>query len=116
MADRERRRRAGACLHLIALSGAPLTIIQPIGVTGLLFAIVLSAAFNRQRVRVSQILADRLLTVLGPPRIREQLGRASREIALEHDHHRSLERFEAVYTRVRGRGTVRPAVERVMVA
>jgi drug/metabolite transporter (DMT)-like permease len=47
----------GACLHLIALSGAPLTIIQPIGVTGLLFAIVLSAAFNRQRVRVSQILA-----------------------------------------------------------
>ncbi|GAA1460816.1 hypothetical protein GCM10009603_23880 [Nocardiopsis exhalans] len=45
-----------------------------------------------------------------------QLGRASREIALEHDHHRSLERFEAVYTRVRGRGTVRPAVERVMVA
>lgn len=47
----------GACLHLIALSGAPLTIIQPIGVTGLLFAIVLSAVFNRQRVRVSQILA-----------------------------------------------------------
>lgn len=47
----------GACLHLLALSGAPLTIIQPIGVTGLLFAIVLSAVFNRQRVRVSQILA-----------------------------------------------------------
>lgn len=47
----------GACLHLIALSGAPLTIIQPIGVTGLLFAIVLSAVFNRQRVRVSQVLA-----------------------------------------------------------
>ncbi|QVJ00782.1 DMT family transporter [Nocardiopsis eucommiae] len=47
----------GACLHLLALSGAPLTIIQPIGVTGLLFAIVLSAVFNRQRVRVAQILA-----------------------------------------------------------
>ncbi|MBB6170697.1 drug/metabolite transporter (DMT)-like permease [Nocardiopsis mwathae] len=48
---------AGATLHLIALSGAPLTIIQPIGVTGLLFAIVLSAAFNRLRVRRSQIAA-----------------------------------------------------------
>ncbi|MET9780017.1 DMT family transporter [Nocardiopsis alba] len=47
----------GASLHLVALSGAPLTIIQPIGVTGLLFAIVLSAFFNRQRVRVSQIVA-----------------------------------------------------------
>lgn len=47
----------GSCLHLIALSKAPLTIVQPIGVTGLLFAIVLSALFNRQRVRVSQILA-----------------------------------------------------------
>jgi drug/metabolite transporter (DMT)-like permease len=47
----------GACLHLVALSGAPLTIIQPIGVTGLLFAIVLSAVFNRQRVGVTQIIA-----------------------------------------------------------
>ncbi|GLU47797.1 DMT family transporter [Nocardiopsis ansamitocini] len=48
---------AGVGLHLVALSGAPLTIIQPIGVTGLLFAIVLSAVFNRTRVRSSQILA-----------------------------------------------------------
>lgn len=47
----------GVCLHLLALSGAPLTIIQPIGVTGLLFAIVLSALFNHQRVRTSQIIA-----------------------------------------------------------
>ncbi|PSK96598.1 hypothetical protein CLV63_111194 [Murinocardiopsis flavida] len=46
----------GVALHLVALSGAPLTIIQPIGVTGLLFAIVLSAVFNRRRVRTSQIL------------------------------------------------------------
>lgn len=53
----------GATLHLIALSGAPLTIIQPIGVTGLLFAIVLSAFFNRQRVRVSQILAGTAVMV-----------------------------------------------------
>ncbi|CAL9418015.1 hypothetical protein SUDANB121_01811 [Nocardiopsis dassonvillei] len=48
---------AGACLHLLALSGAPLTIIQPIGVTGLLFAIILSTLFNHQRVRTSQIIA-----------------------------------------------------------
>lgn len=53
----------GATLHLIALSGAPLTIIQPIGVTGLLFAIVLSALFNRQRVRPSQILAGTAVMV-----------------------------------------------------
>lgn len=48
---------AGVALHLIALSGAPLTIIQPIGVTGLLFAIVLSMAFTRRRVRPGQIAA-----------------------------------------------------------
>lgn len=46
----------GVSLHLVALSGAPLTIIQPIGVTGLLFAIVLSAVFNRRKVRTSQLL------------------------------------------------------------
>ncbi|MDA0567616.1 DMT family transporter [Streptomonospora sp. S1-112] len=47
----------GVALHLVALSGAPLTIIQPIGVTGLIFAIVLSAVFNRRRVRPGQITA-----------------------------------------------------------
>ncbi|MFJ9553073.1 DMT family transporter [Nocardiopsis sp. NPDC101807] len=47
----------GSSLHLIALSGAPLTVIQPLGVIGLLFAIVLSAVFNRQRVGKSQVLA-----------------------------------------------------------
>lgn len=48
---------AGVGLHLVALSGAPLTIIQPLGVTGLLFAIVLSAVFNRRRVHADQLLA-----------------------------------------------------------
>ncbi|GAA1443073.1 DMT family transporter [Nocardiopsis tropica] len=47
----------GSSLHLIALSGAPLTVIQPLGVIGLLFAIVLSAVFNRQRVGMSQVVA-----------------------------------------------------------
>ncbi len=53
----------GSALHLIALSGAPLTIIQPIGVTGLLFAIVLSAVFNRRRVGPSQIVAGTAVMV-----------------------------------------------------
>ncbi|WP_198659296.1 DMT family transporter [Nocardiopsis sp. FIRDI 009] len=53
----------GAALHLVALSGAPLTIIQPIGVTGLLFAIVLSALFNHQRVSTWQITAGAAVMV-----------------------------------------------------
>ncbi|MCY9782581.1 DMT family transporter [Nocardiopsis sp. EMB25] len=53
----------GSVLHLVALSGAPLTIIQPIGVTGLLFAIVLSALFNHQRVSAWQITAGAFVMV-----------------------------------------------------
>nr|WP_046471512.1 DMT family transporter [Allosalinactinospora lopnorensis] len=47
----------GVILHLAALSGAPLTIIQPIGVTGLIFAIVLSTLFNRRRIRPGPVVA-----------------------------------------------------------
>ncbi|PWV58061.1 glycosyltransferase [Nocardiopsis sp. L17-MgMaSL7] len=61
-------------------------------------------------------LADRLLSVLGSKRRRQEMGRASREIAQEHDHHRSLERFEAVYRGLQGRGLGDPRSERVMVA
>nr|WP_193789415.1 DMT family transporter [Nocardiopsis halotolerans] len=53
----------GSVLHLVALSSAPLTIIQPIGVTGLLFAIVLSALFNRRGVGLSQIVAGTVVMV-----------------------------------------------------
>lgn len=53
----------GALLHLVALSSAPLTIIQPIGVTGLLFAIVLSAALNRRRAGCSQVIAGAAVMV-----------------------------------------------------
>ncbi|SIO91246.1 glycosyltransferase [Nocardiopsis sp. JB363] len=60
------------------------------------------------------VLAERLLTVLGPNR--EKLGEASREVALEHDHHRSLDRFERVYGRLRGWGAVGVAGERSLVA
>ena len=59
-------------------------------------------------------LAERLLTVLGPDR--EKLGQASREVALEHDHHRSLERFERVYGRLREWGTAVWPGERSLVA
>ncbi|WP_159940131.1 MULTISPECIES: glycosyltransferase [unclassified Nocardiopsis] len=45
-------------------------------------------------------LAGHLRTVLGPRNA--AMGAASRELALRHDHHRSLERFEAVYERLRG--------------
>lgn len=47
----------GACLHLTALSGAPLTVVQPLGVTGLLFAIVLWSAFTHRAVSPHQIVA-----------------------------------------------------------
>ncbi|WP_017612670.1 DMT family transporter [Nocardiopsis salina] len=47
----------GAGLHLTALSGAPLTVIQPLGVTGLLFAIVLWSAFTHRAVSIHQIVA-----------------------------------------------------------
>ncbi|QUX28054.1 glycosyltransferase [Nocardiopsis akebiae] len=50
-------------------------------------------------------LADRLLLVLGPRG--RALGAASRELARRHDHHRSLERFEEVYTRLRGTAPAR---------
>jgi drug/metabolite transporter (DMT)-like permease len=54
---------AGVALHLVALSGAPLTIVQPIGVSGLLFAIVLSAVFTRRRVRIGQVAAGAAVMV-----------------------------------------------------
>ncbi|GHD35752.1 DMT family transporter [Nocardiopsis kunsanensis] len=47
----------GALLHLVALSGAPLTIIQPLGVTGLLFAIVLWSFFTHRSVGPYQVVA-----------------------------------------------------------
>lgn len=53
----------GSVLHLVALSSAPLTIIQPIGVTGLLFAIALSALFNRRGVGLSQVIAGTAVMV-----------------------------------------------------
>lgn len=39
----------GGALHLLALSMAPLTVVQPLGVTCLMFALPLSAALSRHR-------------------------------------------------------------------
>ncbi|GAB3210146.1 DMT family transporter [Marinactinospora thermotolerans] len=47
----------GVALHLVALSGAPLTVVQPVGVTGLLFAIVLAGLFGRRPIPAGQVLA-----------------------------------------------------------
>ncbi|WP_017569903.1 glycosyltransferase [Nocardiopsis halotolerans] len=49
----------------------------------------------------SAYMADRLIAVLGSEETRSAMGAASRELARRHDHHRSLERFEGVYTRFR---------------
>lgn len=48
---------AGAALHLFALSRGPLTVVQPVGVTGLLFVIPLAAVMWRHRVRLRELVA-----------------------------------------------------------
>ncbi|MBR8740702.1 glycosyltransferase [Nocardiopsis sp. MG754419] len=60
------------------------------------------------------VLAERLLAVLGAGR--EAFGAASRLVAREHDHHRSLDRFERVYTRLRAWGAVGAERGRSLVA
>ncbi len=54
----------GAGLHLFALSKGSLTLVQPLGVTGLVFAVPLAAALRRHRVRPGEIVAA-LLVVAG---------------------------------------------------
>ncbi|MDA2805221.1 DMT family transporter [Nocardiopsis suaedae] len=49
---------AGIVAHLWALTQAPLVVIQPIGITGLLFAVVLSAVFRRRRPSPAQVLGS----------------------------------------------------------
>lgn len=47
----------GTGLHVLALSGAPLTVVQPIGVSGLVFGIILIALRNGRRVHLGEIVA-----------------------------------------------------------
>ncbi|MDT0304406.1 DMT family transporter [Streptomonospora wellingtoniae] len=53
---------AGVVAHMVALSGAPLIIVQPIGVSGLLFAVMLSAFFRRQRLKKAQVIGSLAVT------------------------------------------------------
>ncbi|WP_131096947.1 DMT family transporter [Streptomonospora litoralis] len=52
----------GVVAHMVALGYAPLIVIQPIGVSGLLFAVMLSAFFRRQRLTKSQVFGSLAVT------------------------------------------------------
>ncbi|QVQ52743.1 DMT family transporter [Spiractinospora alimapuensis] len=54
---------AGMALHLLALGGAPLAVIQPIGVSGVVFAVVFAALFNRRRVSGRELAASATVLV-----------------------------------------------------
>ncbi|GLZ75762.1 hypothetical protein Afil01_05690 [Actinorhabdospora filicis] len=53
---------AGVGLHLLALSAAPVTLIQPLGVSGLLFAVAAAAMLARRPVRPAEIAGALLVT------------------------------------------------------
>ncbi|WP_017558210.1 DMT family transporter [Nocardiopsis baichengensis] len=53
----------GIGAHLWALTQAPLVVIQPIGITGLLFAVLLSAGFRRRRPSPAQILGSLAVSI-----------------------------------------------------
>jgi hypothetical protein len=48
----------GVAAHMWALGHAPLIIIQPIGISGLLFAVMLSAFFHRRRLTGGQVVGS----------------------------------------------------------
>ncbi|GAA4891998.1 hypothetical protein LX16_2086 [Stackebrandtia albiflava] len=48
----------GACLHAVALSMAPLTIIQPISMTTLVYAVPLAAKLHGRRPRKAELLGS----------------------------------------------------------
>jgi drug/metabolite transporter (DMT)-like permease len=55
---------AGEVLHVLALARAPLAVVQPIGVTTVLFALPVGAALARTRPRLSEVAAA-AVTVAG---------------------------------------------------
>ncbi|WP_036555001.1 glycosyltransferase [Nocardiopsis sp. CNT312] len=61
-------------------------------------------------------MSELLLEVLGSPERRRSMGEASRRLVARHDHHRSLERFEAVYESLLVSPPVRSKVQRTMAA
>ncbi|MDA8370981.1 MAG: DMT family transporter [Nocardiopsaceae bacterium] len=52
----------GVAAHMWALGHAPLVIIQPIGISGLLFAVVLSAFFRKRRLTTAEVVGSLAVT------------------------------------------------------
>jgi drug/metabolite transporter (DMT)-like permease len=46
----------GAAMHIIALANGPLTVVQPLGMSGLPIAVLIAAAIDRRRVKRLEIL------------------------------------------------------------
>lgn len=53
----------GACLHAVALAFAPLTIIQPISMTTLVYAVPLAAKFHGRKARKAELLGSAAVSV-----------------------------------------------------
>jgi drug/metabolite transporter (DMT)-like permease len=53
----------GACLHAVALSMASLTIIQPISMTTLVYAVPLAARMHRRRPRKAELIGSAAVSV-----------------------------------------------------
>lgn len=54
---------SGACLHAVALSFAPLTIIQPISMTTLVYAVPLAAKLHGRKPRRSELVGSLAVSV-----------------------------------------------------
>jgi drug/metabolite transporter (DMT)-like permease len=46
----------GAAMHIIALANGPLTVVQPLGMSGLPIAVLIAAAIDRRRVKRLEVL------------------------------------------------------------
>ncbi|WP_313886874.1 DMT family transporter [Saccharomonospora amisosensis] len=54
---------AGVALHVVALSFGPVSIIQPSGTTGLLFAVITKAVLDRRRIRLPELAGSMAIVV-----------------------------------------------------
>lgn len=48
----------GAAMHIVALSNGPLTVVQPLGMSGLPIAVLIAAAIDRRPVRRGEMLGS----------------------------------------------------------
>ncbi|MER5625291.1 DMT family transporter [Streptosporangium sp. NPDC002544] len=54
---------AGTALHVVALKYGPLTVVQPMGVASLLFALPCAAALRRRRPRPGELAAAAVISI-----------------------------------------------------